>query len=148
VPRIERTAEAVWEGNVARGSGTIAGSSSGAFELPFSLAARVGSPEGKTSPEELVAAAHAGCFAMSLASELTQAGTPPERLDVSATCVMDEVEGRGHLIVASRLEVPARVPGLEAAALDELVARADAGCPLSTLIGATAEVEVSARLEG
>jgi osmotically inducible protein OsmC len=148
VPRIERTAEAVWEGNVARGSGTIAGRSSGAFELPYSLATRIGSPEGKTSPEELVAAAHAGCFAMSLASELTQGGNPAERLAVAATCVMDEVEGRGHLIVASRLEVTARVPDLEATAFDELVAKADAGCPLSTLIRATAEVEVSARLEG
>jgi organic hydroperoxide reductase OsmC/OhrA len=60
---------------------------------------------------------------------------------------MDEVEGRGHLIVASRVEGTARVPGLEAAALDEFAARADAGCPLSTLIRATAEVEVSSRLE-
>lgn len=85
MPRIERTVEAVWEGNVARGSGMIAGRSSGAFDLPYSLATRVGSPEGKTSPEKLVAAAHTGCFAMSLANELTQGGTPPERVDVAAT---------------------------------------------------------------
>jgi osmotically inducible protein OsmC len=147
VPRIERQAEAVWEGNVARGSGSIGARSSGAFELPYSLATRVGNPEGKTSPEELVAAAHAGCFAMSLASELTQAGTPPERISVQATCVMDEVEGRGHLVVASQLGVSARAAGLDEAAFSDAVEKADAGCPISTLIRGTAEVRISARLE-
>ena len=73
MPRIERTAAVVWKGNVARGSGGIA-AGTGAFEaLPYSLATRIGKPEGKTSPEELLAAAHGGCLTMSLASELTQA---------------------------------------------------------------------------
>jgi osmotically inducible protein OsmC len=139
VPRIERNAEAIWEGNVARGSGSITARSSAAFELPFSLATRIGAPEGKTSPEELIAGAHAGCFAMSLASELTQLGSPPERVSVEATCVMDEVEGKGHLVVASRLDVTARVP--------QVVEKADAGCPIATLIRATAEVSVTARLQ-
>ena len=72
-----------WEGNLARGEGSLTAASSGAFAaLPYSLPTRVGTPEGKTSPEELLAAAHGGCFAMSLAGELTAAGTPPERLDV------------------------------------------------------------------
>jgi osmotically inducible protein OsmC len=147
VPRIERRAEAVWEGNPARGSGTIAGRSSAAFELPYSLATRVGDPAGKTSPEELIAAAHAGCFAMSLASELSKAGTPPERLSVVVDCVLDEVEGKGHLVVESQVQVVASVPGLEQGAFDAAVAAADAGCPISTLIRGSARVAVAARLE-
>ncbi|MER3408505.1 MAG: osmotically inducible protein OsmC [Thermoleophilia bacterium] len=142
-----RTAEASWEGSVARGQGTIVARSSGAFALPYSLATRIGSPEGKTSPEELVAAAHAGCFAMSLASELTQLGHPPERLEVEATCVMDEVEGRGHLVVSSELQARARVPGLAEEAFRRAVERADAGCALSSLIRGSAQVKVEASLE-
>ena len=82
VPRIERIAEAVWQGRVASGSGTIAGRSSGAFDLAYSEPTRVGDPAGQTSPEELIAAAHAGCFAMSLAAELSKLqlrAAPPVR---------------------------------------------------------------------
>jgi len=146
VPRIERVAEAVWQGNIARGSGTLTGRSSGAFStLPFRLATRIGSPEGETSPEELIAAAHAGCYAMSLASELAKAGNPPERLEVAATCVMDEVGDR-HLVVASELEVGARVPGLADKAFQAAVRAADEGCPISALIRASAAIRISASL--
>lgn len=146
MPRIERSAESVWEGNLARGTGTIYARSSDAFELPYSLATRVGNPEGKSSPEELIAAAHAGCFATSLAGELTTLGFPPERLSVTATCVMDEVEGKGHLVVASSLDVDAKVPGIDDEAFQRVVAEADAGCPIATLIRGTASVSVQARL--
>jgi lipoyl-dependent peroxiredoxin len=146
LPRIERTAEAVWEGNLARGSGTLAGRSSGAFSgLPYRVATRVGKAEGETSPEELIAAAHAGCFAMSLASELTKAEAPPERLEVSAVCVMDEVDGR-HLVVASQLDVQARVSGLEDEDFQATVRKADEGCAISALIRASAEIRVTASL--
>ena len=145
MPRIERRAEAVWEGTVARGSGSIAARSSGAFELPYTLASRVGEPEGKTSPEELVAAAHAGCFAMSLANELVQAGSAPERVSVEATCVMDEVEGQGHVVVASQLSVRVRADVADDA-FDAAVAAADAGCPISILLRGTADVGVDASL--
>jgi lipoyl-dependent peroxiredoxin len=146
VPRIERIAEAVWQGRSASGSGTIAGRSSGAFELAYSEPTRVGDPAGKTSPEELVAAAHAGCFAMSLAGELSKLRLEPRRLSVTATCVMDEVEGKGHLVVASELRVQADVPGLDEGVLHEAVERADSGCPISTLIRGSAAVSVSAEL--
>lgn len=146
MPRIERTAEAVWEGRVATGSGTIAGRSSSAFDLGYSEPTRVGDPAGQSSPEELIAAAHAGCFAMSLAAEISKLHVEPRRVSVAATCVMDEVEGRGHLVVASNLEVRADVPGLDEAAFQEAVERADAGCPISTLIRASAAVSVSAEL--
>jgi osmotically inducible protein OsmC len=148
LPRIERTAEAVWEGRVATGRGTISGRSSGAFELSYSEPTRVGDPAGQTSPEELIAAAHAGCFAMSLAAEISKLRHEPRRLSVSATCVMDEVEGRGHLVVASNLDVRAEVPGLDEAAFREAVDRADAGCPISTLIRGNAAVSVTAELAG
>jgi lipoyl-dependent peroxiredoxin len=144
MPRIERTASTVWNGNLARGSGSIS-AATGAFDaLGFSLATRVGSPEGKTSPEELLAAAHAGCFTMSLAGELTKAETPPGRLDVSCTIVMDEVEGQGHQIVGSQVKVRAAIDGLDDAALDAAIERADAECPFSALLKrAGAEVTIS-----
>ncbi len=143
MPRIERTADVVWEGNVARGSGSIAGGSGAFTDLPFSLPSRIGSPDGKTSPEELLAAAHAGCLTMSLATELTQAGTPPTRLEVTCRIVMDEVEGEGHQIVGSQVTIHADAEGVDDEALESAIERADTGCPFSTLLrkaGATVEI--------
>jgi osmotically inducible protein OsmC len=144
VPRIERTADLVWEGNVARGTGSITGQSGAFTSLPFSLPSRIGAPGGKTSPEELLASAHGGCLTMSLATELTQAGTPPGRLDVSCRIVMDEVPGEGHQIVASHVTIRATVDGLDDAVLAAAIERADAGCPFSTLLrnaGVTVEIQ-------
>jgi lipoyl-dependent peroxiredoxin len=147
MPRIVREAALSWEGNVARGAGTITATSSGAFEaLPYSLASRIGSPEGKTSPEELLAAAHGACFTMSLANELVTAGTPPERLDVRCVVTMDEVEGKGHQIVHSQIEAHGTVPGCDEAGFAQAAEAADAGCPFSALIRASATVGVSASL--
>jgi osmotically inducible protein OsmC len=146
LPRIERSAEVVWHGNLARGEGRLSAATGAFRDLPYSEPARVGAPEGKTSPEELLAAAHAGCYAMSLAGELAR--TPPERLEVRATVVMDEVEGKGHRIVASQLDVRARVPGLDEATFSSAVEAADAGCPFSALIAASADVAIDATLEG
>ncbi len=102
MPRIVREAEIAWEGTTARGAGVVTAASSGAFELPVTIASRVGDPEGKTSPEELIAAAHASCFVTSLGSELARADTPPERLHVRCTITMDQIETGDHRIVASR----------------------------------------------
>jgi osmotically inducible protein OsmC len=148
MPHIEREARIVWEGNVARGAGSISAATSGAFsDLGFSLPTRIGRAEGKTSPEELLAAAHGGCIAMSLASELTTAGTPPGRLDVTCTIVMDEVEGQGHQIVGSRVDAVVTVEGLDGAALQTAVEKADESCPFSQLLKrAGTDVQISARL--
>jgi osmotically inducible protein OsmC len=147
VPRIERNAHVTWEGNVARGTGHISADTGAFSELPFSLPTRIGAAEGKTSPEELLAAAHGGCITMSLASELTQAGTPPTRLDVSTRIVMDEVEGQGHQIVASHVEMTAAADGLDDAALQGALEKADEGCPFSQLLKrAGVDVQVSATL--
>ncbi|MES1246723.1 MAG: OsmC family peroxiredoxin [Actinomycetota bacterium] len=147
MPRIERSAHVTWEGNVARGVGHISGDTGAFTELPFSLPTRIGAAEGKTSPEELLAAAHGGCITMSLASELTQAGTPPEKLDVRTLIVMDEVEGQGHQIVGSHVEMTASADGLDDAALQSALARADEGCPFSQLLKrAGVDVQVTATL--
>ena len=147
MPRIAREARVGWEGNVARGVGAISATSSGAFSgLAYTAATRVGIPEGKTSAEELLAAAHAGCFAMSLAAELSKAGTPPESLDVRCILTVDEVEGVGHLVVHSEIGAHGVVPSCDEAAFAQAVAAADAGCTFSVLIRASATVAVSATL--
>jgi osmotically inducible protein OsmC len=148
MPRIERTAAVTWEGNVARGTGSISAGTGAFTELPYSLPVRIGAGnEGKTSPEELLAAAHAGCLAMGLASELTKRGTPPGRLDVHCVVRMDEVEGKGHQIVHSTCEVTGGVGAIDAAGFADAVRVADEECPFSALIRASAEVTVNARLE-
>jgi lipoyl-dependent peroxiredoxin len=148
MPRVQREANVTWDGNLARGSGGIT-AATGAFDgLPFSLASRVEQPAGKTSPEELLAAAHAACYAMSLAGELASAGSPPEHLDVTATVTLDEVEDGSHRIVASDVVARARVPGIDEAALQGVAEVADRGCPFSALIKASGRVTVHATLEG
>jgi len=146
MPRIERSADVTWEGNVARGSGRISGRTGAFTELPYSLPTRIGQAEGKTSPEELLAAAHASCFVTSLGSELARAGTPPERMVVHCTVTMDEVEGAGHRIVASAISARAVVPGADPESLAAAAAAADEGCPFSALVKASATVTVEARL--
>ena len=146
MPRIERSAQLVWEGNLARGIGSISAGTGAFADLGYSLPTRIGQPEGKTSPEELLAAAHGGCITMSLAGELTRAGTPPGRLDVSCRIVMDEVEGRGHLIVASYVDAVVDADGLDDDGLRQALAEADDGCSFSKLLRAAGvELHVSAR---
>ena len=147
MPHIERTAHVGWDGNLARGAGLLDAGSGAFARLPYSLPSRIGEAGGKTSPEELLAAAHGGCLTMSVAGELTAAGTPPGRVDLACTIVMDEVEGQGHQIVGSRVEIVARVDGIDDAALQAAVAEAHAGCPFSQLLErAGAAVTVTARL--
>ena len=106
-----RRAEATWSGTLAEGSGAVSAVTSGAFtSLPVSWAARTESSNGLTSPEELVAAAHASCFSMAFAGRLGRFGTPPERLDVSADVTFEKLEP-GWRIVSSALTVRGRVPG-------------------------------------
>jgi osmotically inducible protein OsmC len=148
VPRITRDAEVTWEGSSARGRGAITAATSGAFAgLPYSEPTRIADTAGETSPEELLAAAHAGCFAMSLAAELTRRRTPPGRLTVRATVVLDEVEGEGHRIVASQLAVHASLPDADEEGFRAAVADADAGCTFSALVRASGEVSIDAQLD-
>ena len=136
-----------WSGNVARGEGRIT-AATGAFDgLPYTLASRVEDPGGRTSPEELLAAAHAACYAMSLAGELAGAGSAPERVSVRSTVTLDEVDG-AHRIVGAPLDARAHVDGMTADAFDRAARAADEGCPFSALIKASGPVTVNAELEG
>ena len=143
MPRIERSAKVEWEGSVARGAGTITGDTGAFSGLPYTLASRLGDPEGKTSPEELLAAATAGCFTTSLGSELARDKTPPTRLEIHCLIVMDEVPDQGHQIVGAEITVHAEVEGTSDEALAAAIERADEGCPFSALLkraGATVTV--------
>lgn len=142
----ERTAEVTWQGDLLGGSGTIERVGSGAFApLPVTWAARTEEQSGgKTSPEELIAAAHASCFSMSLAHGLAQAGTPPERLESSARVTF--VAGTGITKIA--LEVRGRVPGLAEDGFRAAAADAKDGCPVSKALTGVGEITVKASLEG
>jgi osmotically inducible protein OsmC len=143
-----RRAEVSWTGPLATGSGTVSAISSGAFaSLPVSWAARTESPEGKTSPEELVAAAHAACFAMAFSADLGRAGTPPDRLDVSADVTFDKVEA-GWRVVSSALTVRGVVPGMSAEDFVAAAEQAKDGCPISQALKGNVALSVDAALAG
>lgn len=144
---IEREATCVWEGDLAHGAGRLSAASSVAFNgLALSLPTRIGRPGDQTSPEELLAAAHAGCFAMALASVLSRAGVPPGRLDVACRVRVDEEPERGFRVAASSVAVRAEVDGLARDALQAALAAADAACPYSALLreaGAVVDVAIA-----
>jgi osmotically inducible protein OsmC len=142
----QRTAEAVWEGSLVQGSGAVTLASSGAAgPLPVTWASRTARSEGKTSPEELVAAAHASCYCMALSGMLGEGGTPPERLEVSATVTFAQIEG-GFKVASSALTVKGTVPGLDAAGFKEAAAAAKDGCPISGALKGNIEISVEASL--
>jgi lipoyl-dependent peroxiredoxin len=145
VPRIVRTADVAWEGSLSRGSG-VASAGTGAFQLPVDLPSRIDDAAVKTSPEELLAAAHATCYVTSLGGEIARAGGTVERIDITCTVTMDEVGEKGHLIVASEIDARARAAGIDAAGLERAAQVADEGCPFSALIRASASVSVHAEL--
>jgi len=146
MPRIAREATVAWRGSLSRGSG-VASAGTGAFELPIDLPSRIGDNVDKTSPEELLAAAHAGCYATSLAGEIARAGGTVETLEVHCTITLDEVEGKGHRIVSSELDVAGRAEGIDEAGFANAAHAADEGCTFSALIGASASVSVRAHLQ-
>jgi len=146
MPDAQRTAEAVWEGSLAQGAGRVALTSSGAAgPLPVTWASRTARSEGKTSPEELVAAAHASCFCMALSHILGEAGTPPEKLEVSATVTFAQIEG-GFKVASSALTVKGTVPGIDAAGFEEAAQGAKDGCPISGALKGNVELSVAASL--
>jgi lipoyl-dependent peroxiredoxin len=141
----QRTAEVVWDGTLARGVGALS-TASGALELPVTWASRTERPDGKTSPEELIAAAHASCFAMALALVLGENHTPPERLTVTAACTLDEVDGAPRITTAA-LSVGARVSGLDRAGLRRNVEQAADLCPVSNALRGNVEISVRDELD-
>ena len=139
----QRTAEAVWEGSLAEGAGAVTLTSSGAAgPLPVTWASRTARSEGKTSPEELIAAAHAACFSMALSAGLAKEDHPPEELKTSATVTFQPGEG----ITKIALAVVGRVPGLDAAAFEEAAQGAKANCPVSKALAGVPEITLDATL--
>jgi osmotically inducible protein OsmC len=139
----DRKAEVTWQGDLMNGSGTIAEVGSGAFgPLDVSWASRAEDPNGKTSPEELIAAAWASCFAMALSSGLAKGGNPPEKLETSATVTFQPGEG----IIRGALAVRGTVPGMDEPAFKEAAEAAKQNCPVSKALSGIPEVSLDASL--
>jgi len=143
-----RRADATWRGDLPSGKGQVSASSSGVFKGLDVSWARRSEPEanGVTSPEELLAAAHAACFAMALSGGLGRAGTPPEQLQVTANVTFDRV-GEGFKVVSSALEVRGKVPNIDAEAFTKAAEGAKDGCPISGALKGNVELSVKASLE-
>ena len=143
-----RRANVTWNGDLMSGKGVVTAGTSGAFrELPVTWASRTESADGRTSPEELIAAAHASCYAMALSFGLANAGTPPQKLDVSAEVTFDQVED-GFRVVSSALSVRGVVPGMDEVAFKAAAEEAKDGCPVSQALKGNVELSVEASLEG
>ncbi len=141
----ERTARCTWQGDLAHGNGVVQGNSGALGELPVTWASRTERSDGKTSPEELVAAAHAACFSMGLSHGLSQAGNPPDQLEVSAKVTLDQRDG-APTVISSELTVTGRVPGLDQEGFARAASDAGQNCPISRALGGV-EVTVNATLE-
>ncbi len=136
----DRNASATWQGDLFEGSGSVSADSSGLFtDAGVTWASRTETPDGKTSPEELIAAAHAACFCMALSNELSSRGNPPARLDVEATCTF--ADGKISTMV---LRVDADVPGADEAALTEAMSAAEGSCPVSNALRGNVDINVTA----
>ena len=145
--KAERSAQVEWEGSLVQGSGKIVQVGSGALgELPVTWASRTESSDGKTSPEELIAAAHAACYAMAFSHALAQAGTPAQKLVVNAVCAFEQVGG-GFKITTMDLDVRGKVPGLDQGGFEQVARQAEQGCPVSNALRNNVEMRLSAHLE-
>lgn len=138
-------ANAIWEGSVTEGAGRVS-VASGAFpEQEITLKRRTEGGSGKTSPEELIAAAHAACYAMALSAALSRNNTPPDTLDVSAEVSLERRE-TGLKITRSELSVRGSVPGVDAAKFDEIAKTAEQNCPVSNALRGSLEITLQAQL--
>jgi lipoyl-dependent peroxiredoxin len=139
-----RKASAVWKGSLKEGKGTISSDSGVLSNTPYSFSTRFENAKG-TNPEELIAAAHAGCFTMALSAQLGNAGITPESLETTASLTLDKLDA-GWTVTKIHLDVTARIPGADKAAFDKAAESAKASCPISRLL--KAEITMTARLVG
>jgi osmotically inducible protein OsmC len=140
----KRKAEARWDGSLLDGNGTMR-MASGSYEGPYSFQSRFEEGDG-TNPEELIAAAHAGCFSMALSGELGNAGHEAQSVETSATVHVEKV-GDGFAINRIQLDSRARVPGIDAEEFDRCAEAAKQGCPVSKALAGVEAIELTARLE-
>jgi lipoyl-dependent peroxiredoxin len=143
---IQRSSNVVWEGTIASGAGRLSAHSRAFTALPVTVASRFGEPGGKTSPEELIAAAHATCFTMALGFVLASKHTPPERLAVDAVITLEEADG-SYSITSSELEVVGRVAGIHQAAFEQAAQEAEQTCPVSRALAGSVEIRTHTHLE-
>src|ERR671911_3084748 len=142
--KAERRANVVWRGNLQKGSGTFELASSGAAQdLPVTWASRTERPDGKTSPEELIAAAYASCFAMAFSNVLAQMGNEPEELNISAVCTFDVDQVKVTKMV---LDVRGRVPGLDAEGFQSAAEQGEQACPISNALRGNVDIQLNASL--
>ena len=140
---MKRSATAVWNGSLKEGNGNLTAPGGALRATPYSFASRFESGAG-TNPEELIAAAHSGCFAMALSAALGEAGFKPERLEAKADVSLENVPSAGWSVTASHLTLTGTVPGITAEKFDEIAAKAKANCPISRLL--KAEITLTAKL--
>ena len=141
----KRSAHAVWDGDLAHGQGTVKGTSGALGNVAVSWASRTEAPGGKSSPEELLAAAEASCFSMALSAGLGRAQKPPRKLEVTATATFDKV-GDGWRVTTMEVEVVGTVPGITAPEFEAAARAAGEGCPISGALKGNVAVSVRARL--
>lgn len=140
---MKRSATAVWNGSLKEGNGTLSAPGGALRSTPYSFSSRFESGAG-TNPEELIAAAHAGCFAMALSAALGEAGFKPERLEATAEVKLENVPSAGWSVTASDLTLTAKIPGIDADKFNEIAAKAKANCPISRLLNA--QISLTAKL--
>jgi osmotically inducible protein OsmC len=141
----ERRANVVWRGDLFKGSGTFdLASSEAARDLPVTWASRTERPDGKTSPEELIAAAHGSCYAMAFSNTLAEQGNEPEELNIRAVCTFDADQLKVTTMV---LDVRGRVPGLDAEGFQNAAEQAEQGCPVSNALRGNVDIQVNASLD-
>ena len=145
MPLAERRAQTVWRGTLPQGSGTLTTGSGAVGELPVTWASRTERPDGKTSPEELLAAAQASCYAMALSLTLSEAGHPPGTLRVEATCALDMVNSAPK-VTTMEIRVAATVPGLDADGFQQL-AKAEQLCPVANALRGNVAITLQAQVE-
>ncbi len=141
---MKRMASAVWAGGLKDGKGLLSSESGALVNVHYGFATRFGEERG-TNPEELIAAAHAGCFSMALSGKLAEAGLAPETISTQAAVTLEKLEG-GFTVTEIHLTVKAKVPGASAEAFAEAAGKAKTGCPISRLLGAAAKITMDAAL--
>ncbi len=144
---VTRSATATWQGNLAEGGGTVSSATSDFWrDLPTSWGSRTEEPGGKTSPEELLAAAHASCFSMAFSNELSKAGFVPDRVEIRSDITAEKRE-QGWTVVGSHLTARAWVPNVDEATFQAMAVKAKDGCPISRALNGNVELSVDATLE-
>jgi osmotically inducible protein OsmC len=140
---VERNARIVWEGDLQNGSGNVSGGSGAIDEMPVTFASRIQNPDGKTSPEEMIASAHATCYAMAFSNVLNEKGSAPDRLTVDASCYFDDAQLK---ITAVDLDVQGEVSGMDQASFKSAAGEAEQLCPVSNALRGNVEIRVNATL--